>query len=220
MKINYLISLGCSCNVATYLKKLNIKKCSYPFDWIFSNLKMIQDVIDDDFKKFMDKSNFIVVKPSATGHKIYHKQMFNHHNPLIKENYKYFERCINRFNNIINSPKGKLFVHTTYADPTSTPLYKNQFIEPYNQYIVESINDFINFYKYLQTKTKNFKLLIIVQIPFSKQPQIQKIDAKIDDLHIYNLYLKGPCSGLLFDNEIDNQNCIKIFNSFDYAYLE
>ena len=38
--------------------------------------------------------------------------MFNHHNPLNKEHYDYFVRCVNRFNTLIIEKEYKLFVLT------------------------------------------------------------------------------------------------------------
>ena len=35
-EINYVCSLGFSLATASLLKRNNLKKCSYPFDWIFS----------------------------------------------------------------------------------------------------------------------------------------------------------------------------------------
>ncbi|MEY4520613.1 MAG: putative papain-like cysteine peptidase, partial [Cyanobacteriota bacterium] len=39
---NHVVSLGCACNTSLYLKKLGLKLFSLPYDWIFSNLNMIQ----------------------------------------------------------------------------------------------------------------------------------------------------------------------------------
>ena len=37
----YVISLGAKCHTAAFLKRNNLKKASYPFDWIFSDLDMV-----------------------------------------------------------------------------------------------------------------------------------------------------------------------------------
>ena len=44
-KIIYACSLGPQCHSSNILKRLNIKKESYPFDWIFSNLKNLEHAI-------------------------------------------------------------------------------------------------------------------------------------------------------------------------------
>jgi hypothetical protein len=36
-KIKHVCSLGSLCHSSQILKRNNLKKCSYPFDWIFSN---------------------------------------------------------------------------------------------------------------------------------------------------------------------------------------
>jgi hypothetical protein len=46
--INYICSLGTLCHSASLIKQMNMKKCSSPFDWIFSNPNMIIDCIDND----------------------------------------------------------------------------------------------------------------------------------------------------------------------------
>ena len=56
MEIKYVCSLGSLCHSAQILKNNNLKRCSYPFDWIFSSPNMVIDCISDDFKKFLDKS--------------------------------------------------------------------------------------------------------------------------------------------------------------------
>jgi hypothetical protein len=37
MEINHVCSLGYLCQSSQILKQNGLKKCSYPFDWIFSN---------------------------------------------------------------------------------------------------------------------------------------------------------------------------------------
>jgi hypothetical protein len=215
----YLVSLGCSCNVAMYMKILNIKYYSCPFDWIFSNLRMIQDIIEDNFKIFLDRSEYDEINKKLVGHKQYHKNLFNHHNPLRDDDYMYFLRCVDRFKKILSSSEEKLFVHTCYHTLTYTPKYRDLFHVPYDSYKSETDQDFINFYEYLCSKTINFHLLIILQIPYS-EPRVVKRDATCQDhMTIYELYLKGPTSGLEFTNKIDRDNYKSILNQYDFNSL-
>ena len=116
-EINYICSLGTVCHPASWAKRMNLKKCSYPFDWIFSDINMVIDCINDDFKKFLDRNNHIPsLKPkhkekkNKSGHKIYGGSMFNHHNILDDEDYNYFTRCVQRFRTLINKDGNKLFM--------------------------------------------------------------------------------------------------------------
>ena len=101
ININYVIPFGNQCISAFYLKENNLKLLSYPFDWIFCNPYIINDMIDDNFKKFLDKDNY-VIKDSTfekNKHSIYLPDLylFNHRNPIKDDDYLYFVRCIDRF---------------------------------------------------------------------------------------------------------------------------
>ena len=48
-------SLGHGCHSANILKRLGLKKESYPFDWLNSRTSIVKDCIEDNFKKFLDK---------------------------------------------------------------------------------------------------------------------------------------------------------------------
>ena len=49
------------------MKKLELRKFSLPFDWIsIKNIQIIINILDDDFKSFIDKSNWLLQKQSST----------------------------------------------------------------------------------------------------------------------------------------------------------
>jgi hypothetical protein len=108
------LSIGTLCHCSYALKHIGFKKRSYPFDWIFSNPKTVLECIENKFKFFLDKTYYISYKPTQCGHSLYHKHMFNHHNPLTNHvHYGYFERCVDRFLSIACSPDvPKCFVIT------------------------------------------------------------------------------------------------------------
>ena len=54
LSINYTCSFGSLCHSSKILKRNNLKLCSYPFDWIFSNCDNIIDCIEDNFNIFLD----------------------------------------------------------------------------------------------------------------------------------------------------------------------
>jgi hypothetical protein len=71
MEVKYVCSLGTLCQSSQILKNNNLKKCSYPFDWIFSNYDIIIRCIEDDFKIFLDKSYYISRPDNKCGHSYY-----------------------------------------------------------------------------------------------------------------------------------------------------
>jgi len=48
------IPLGSSCSLAYQLDKYNLRKESYPFDWILSRDKEIINILKDEFRNFLD----------------------------------------------------------------------------------------------------------------------------------------------------------------------
>lgn len=105
-----ICSLGTLCFSSALIKSNNLKNCSYPFDWTFSNPNMIIDCIEDGFKIFLDKSYYININDTSCGHSMYHPTMFFHRNPLIKEDdYNYYVRCVGRFKDLLSNLNTKLF---------------------------------------------------------------------------------------------------------------
>ena len=109
-------SLGPKCHSAKLLQYIGKKKESYPFDWIYSHLEMINHCIKDEFNTFMDKRYFLNCDTSSKmqTHTYYYPNtitMFNHHNPLTKEDHNFFKRCINRFQTLLKSDRQKIFLY-------------------------------------------------------------------------------------------------------------
>jgi len=105
MEINEieLVSLGPNCHTAGILSQLNYKKCSYPFDWVLTNLNVISYNISNNFIDFYDRNNYIYscnnkITLKTTTNMIYPENMFVHKNPIEnKEDFNYLLRCVERF---------------------------------------------------------------------------------------------------------------------------
>ena len=70
--INYVCPIGTLCRGDTMIKSRDLKKCSYPFDSIFSSEGMVSHCMFDDFKIFLDKSYHYTVKNGhESGHTLY-----------------------------------------------------------------------------------------------------------------------------------------------------
>ena len=211
IKIKHCISLGFTCHTAFFLKTNNLKFCSYPYDWIFTNYNTILDTLNDNFNKFLDKIYYIKIENERRcGHKIYGKSFFNHKNPLNDEDYDYYKRCIERFKNILNNPESKLFIITNI----------NQTKEISN----ENINKLNMIYNKLNSITTNFNLLCINSIlnekldlknPIIESTKISKIQ---DNFYLVNFYTKTKSSGIRYSNKEDDDNYKNIiFNMFDFS---
>ena len=113
LEIYYTCSLGTLCHSSQLLKRNNLKLCSYPFDWIFSNCDNIIHCIEDNFNIFLDKSYYNNISKSRCGHSKYNEKMFNHRNPLNNINdYNYYVRCVDRFKELLQKQEHKLFIMT------------------------------------------------------------------------------------------------------------
>lgn len=203
LEINYTCSLGGWCHSSQLLKRNNLKLCSYPFDWIFSNYDNIINCIEDNFNIFLDKSYFINISQSQCGHSKYNNHMFNHHNPLNNINdYNYYVRCVDRFKNLLQKQEHKLFIMTFVNMNTIEDGYK------FDENIKNKIIDFNNkFSKY----TSNYTLLVIFHIP--NKEQNHNIFTYTDNIHFLELHTLSLSKGDTFDNNNDNIYLDNIINS-------
>ncbi|MBO0440393.1 DUF1796 family putative cysteine peptidase [Candidatus Enterococcus ikei] len=53
MEYENIISLGFFCSVASDLEKLGVRNASYPFDWLISSWKSVEELIDNEFEDFL-----------------------------------------------------------------------------------------------------------------------------------------------------------------------
>jgi hypothetical protein len=161
--IKHVCSLGISCTTGEVLKRNNIKKCSYPFDWLQFNLDHILNCIKDDFKTFLDKTYYECKKPGQSYHKYYNTNhdlnecnIFLHHDLLNNiQDYEYVNRCVIRFRQLLNNLEHKLFI---IAFPFQSLNNVNE-----NKENVKIFNN--EFKKYV----KNYTLLNIIQIGNCKE---------------------------------------------------
>ena len=196
MEIKYVCSLGSLCHSSNLLKKNNLKSCSYPFDWIFSNHNIIIHCIEDDFKIFLDKSYYVSTEYNRCSHSYYTNGMFHHHNPLNNENdYNYYIRCVNRFRQLLQYEEHKLFVMIVVNNDNFKENLKNEIIDFNNK-----------FSKY----TKNYTLLFICHIK-NKQNNYHKFTHN-DNIDFLELHTLSSSDGVNFTNYSDNIYLNNIIN--------
>lgn len=122
------ISLGTHCYTSWVLKSAGLKTASMPFDWLFSSSRMIRHCLDDDFATFLDRDFYRPVPieereaPSANvcQHLYYLenfgvKFVFNHRDPTTDVDYKYIQRCVERFR-LAARDEGRKILFTTFRD--------------------------------------------------------------------------------------------------------
>ena len=193
MEFNHFCSLGTLCHSSQLLKRNNFKKCSYPFDWIYSDCNIISHCLQTKFKIFLDKSYYIKINDIKCGHSQYHEKMFNHHNPLNEKDYAYFVRCVDRFKKILNTKESKLFI-LMYVNMNHS-----------------EIEESIKFNKILSKFTSKYTLLVI-------HHEVNKIRKytfeKKDNMHFLHLYTLSESDGKEFKNEEDNVYLDNILKSY------
>ena len=190
--INYVCSLGPRCHTACLLKRNNLKKTSYPFDWIFTNIDMVLHCLEDDFNIFLDKTYFTIKDTASKSqqHSYYRENiddhMFNHHNPLIVKDYNYFVRCIARFKDLLKKKENKLFVLLFLNYDKIDNNFKRKIIQLNNK-----------FKKYVDA----YGILCIVQYLGDSNKYQFSVH---ENIHFLEVYTTSKSNGVEFENPNDN----------------
>ncbi len=212
---NYVISLGCSCNTSLYLKKSCLKIFSLPYDWIFTNLDMLEHTIKDDFKSFLNPELMTDIKEKKAGHDLYHSILFNHRNPKKNsEDRDYYQRCIYRFKRVLKSERRKLFIYTMYREPYKYHQGFAKFGDRFKDLSFD-LDKIENFNRFLSSITDNYTFLVILQNPKQAVSKSTKI-LEENNLLVYVLDCLGVSSGKLLTNEADDYNYQQIIKQFDF----
>lgn len=179
-------SLGYHCHSTQILKRNKIKKESYPFDWIFSNIFIVTDCLNDDFKKMLDKNLYIENNGSSCGHSFYKKKLFPHRDMTLDTNYNYLSRCVNRFNKLLQSKEDKIFLTTIIDIELMKKIHENM----------------LNLKKLLDTKTDNFLLVCMVFL-YDKPYNDHYIEIN-NNIHIIYINCISRSNGMEFNEDKDN----------------
>ena len=191
------------------MKRCNLKTCSYPFDWCFSDTGVVIDCIKDDFKVYLDASYYIHISENKCGHSKYGHNMWWHHNLITNENhYAYFARCVDRFKKLLKLKHRKMFVITFVNGEYGS--YEDNF----NEKVIEFNNE-------LQKFTENYILLAITnKITQNKQSHAFKYE---DNIHFLTLNTLSKSNGGQFLNDGDNtylDNLLRKTYTFNLKDLE
>jgi hypothetical protein len=197
IKINYTVSLGSFCHTATFLKNNGFKKESYPFDWIVTTPELILNILNDNFKLLLDKSQFIPVNNNICGHKIYGKQFFLHFNLLNGGTYEYYKRCVQRFATLLKKEEPKLFILTLINS-------KN---------IINNKQRFYKINKKLKELSNNYYILIINCVYKPDRSTIFNL-TKEGNIFFIDFFTLGDNQGDGFASMDDTNNYKKIILEF------
>ena len=58
-QLTQFFSFGYRCSSAGILKSMQLKYESFPFDWLISRLDVIKHCLQDDFREFLNQSNYV-----------------------------------------------------------------------------------------------------------------------------------------------------------------
>ena len=155
---NSFISLGPSCLSASLLKTLNLRNCSYPFDWGQTGGLHLRDAlimeVNDYYYRHIAVPNVQLTqicnpessdnntatlrrKDHVYGHPFYH----NPHRPIGSDK-DYYIRCLLRFKDTVyNKNVKKIFVLSDYLDRPGEKYYKDPNIVC--TYLLDTLSEYI-----------------------------------------------------------------------------
>lgn len=188
------ISLGYNCRPAFQLKKIGLRKQSFPFDWNVAYLDSITQAINEDFKNIYD-CHFTTDGNSYLQNSVYPYWIFVHIDINNTESRKVYDRRITRLEKVLNSNHNVLFVAWDFI---------------INEKI---INNFIETVGKKYPKLK-FKLLFVQEI-FSDVNVVEFV-SETDHLVFYKIYSTVDMYSVhttVFDGHDNYKN---LFNQFKF----
>jgi hypothetical protein len=169
-----LFSVGHRCTSASLIKELRLRFETHPFDWVVSKLNTIVHCIETDFSEFLNPANYenfqtetFNLCDGVKSHICFENPIINihyekdagenkigtygfnlattHHDIRVEHDAEYFQRCIARFNKLLQSDERKFYL---YVHPIMG-------LAQYNEENVGLQTQFTAFSEYMNDKTKN-----------------------------------------------------------------
>jgi tetratricopeptide (TPR) repeat protein len=198
------ISIGQNCNTAWYLRQVGAKTASYPFDWIFSSAGIAESCLRNSFSDFLNKQYLLPKKDwCSAGHSLYHANMFHHRSPLqTEDDYDYYLRCVDRFNNILSSGGRIILVCTIIKEPDKNLPWSNGFGNEYPLPTGQSHRTYRSFIEYAGKINHNLKYLFIEQYTEGTLT----IDSEIVDDNVLSVRFisRGKNDGVKYLDDFDD----------------
>lgn len=205
--VHAILSIGTHCITSYTLKKYSLKSFSGPFDWIFSNLGMINHCISDNFRTFLDKNYFVKIpeehrvsdNTQFCDHHFYKSEhnvinMFNHYDVMIEENYLYYQRCCTRFMEALNSGRRNIVLCIIPEDLFRECDYKS---------LVETLNQFPN------------QELLVIRCVKSAWTDFGVELAHEQGVHkLFDMRITGDTGPVEFTHSADEMNFIRLLDNY------
>jgi len=228
-----VISFGHRCSSAHFMKMLDVKKESYPFDWLVSKLDVIQDCIETNFVNFLDKNNYIIqntktfnliddqkcdiCEESSQINTFYEtnknniqtynfKLALTHRQFINDDDTDYYKRCINRLYDLFKTDIKKYYL---YFHPI---IGINEFSNN-KEGILKTFEDFN---KYIITKTENIFGIYFILVKHNNTDKSIKI-IETSSYNVFLLYCNEDFidGGALFmgNNDSEKEEILKILKT-------
>lgn len=202
--VTTFVSLGENCSTAWYLKQVGLKRASYPFDWIFSSPDIVLDCINDNFKRYLDKSLITPKrKKKSAGHNYYHDNFFNHRNPLASdEDYNYHQRCCNRFTELLVSKSSCCYLITLINEPQNRVDWASGFTKNFSMPRKQSLTSLEKLIGALKDKNENSIFIIIDHYTNSDRHTFCRKVA--NDVFFIEYHAHSKSNGVVFLDPLDD----------------
>lgn len=200
------ISLGHNCSTSWYLKECGLKTATYPFDWVFTSCEIIVHCIKDRFKEYLDISNVVNMKNSSgAGHRLYHKQLFNHKSPIATdESYEYYRRAVQRFLEILDSDKKVVFYITVLNEFNKRPSWINGFEIDFKPKDKQDYSSCFYLIELIRSFKCESKFVIIEQYTNGSRWSVRQIETSSCDVFSFSYTSVSSSSGVSFTGFSDD----------------
>lgn len=192
------ISLGIDCGTANILKKIGLRNCSLPFDWVVT-YGGITNIINNDFINYL---------PIPLNNNIYEKlnkesgALFLHN--IFPNDIEKMNKRIARFKTLLETSKEKIF----FVRKSHGMHHHNQFTN-----VINDIDDAINLNKLLINKYSNLTFEIHVILICDKCFNNVKLNENIsNNIKIHNISRPYPNNVNVTNPDYFDDFCKKIFN--------
>lgn len=219
---NHVCPFGFMCTSALLTARMQLRKQSFPFDWVFCDFDVVKDCLENDFSVFLDKTQYTdpVFKftDRQCGHAKYHEDFFFHKHPRTDEDYQYYQRTVERFREFLKSDKSKLFI--TMITPFGTNHTKSileSFSQPDNSEAVKEIKKkCFEFSELLKQYTTNFNSLFIVNTSINNPTTSMEFEAKDNFQFLEAKTIQGSNGKEFLDGDFNKQLEDFISNVYEF----
>ncbi len=198
--IHHIISIGTSCFTANWLRRQNLRRSAYPFDWTFSHPQMIINCLHTQFTNYLNPIYYqettnnqncrhTLYDTTVPIFAVFNPPTFFHHNPLKLQDHQYLQRCVNRFVNILKTSDNKLFLMT--------------FVNQKQHLDSNQIQSLLDLKITLDSQTSNAFVVIINCLYLPQSSHVDRIQFLADKLVMIDLVTSEIVGGTNFTDPHD-----------------